>query len=120
MHHIRGEGLSPKRICQLVLTGEQDEYLSYFEEDRKFFVDYIAALQDMKEEMGAVYAAHQAIESQKDFALAVKDFPFSGILFSARKMKISVEDAFAQQTDAYKIRMLSDAVGVEIEDLMAA
>jgi T4 RnlA family RNA ligase len=111
VHNIRGEGLNPKRICQIVLTGEQEEYLTYFNEDRHFFTPYVEALTNMKVSMQLVYDTVANIESQKDFALAVKGHSFSAVLFQARKLKESISVVFDKQTDLHKIRLLEEAVG---------
>lgn len=114
VHHIRGEGLNPKRISQIVLTGEHEEYLSYFPEDRHFIEPYVEALSLLQETMSLVYSQHQEIESQKDFALAVKDYPFSGVLFTARKTNKDIEHVFNATTEIQKIKMLSEAMNMEI------
>jgi exo-beta-1,3-glucanase (GH17 family) len=42
---------------------------------------------------------HQKIESQKEFAIAVKGYPFSGILFSLRAGKVnSAKEAMSSIT----------------------
>jgi len=35
-HHIRGEGMSQKRCWQLIISGEVEEYLTYFPKDSEF------------------------------------------------------------------------------------
>lgn len=111
VHHLRGEGLNPKRISQLVLTGEEEEYLKYFPEDRDHIEPYVDALAKVKTQMVQVYERHKDIESQKDFALAVKEYPFSAVLFQARKnADKSVEAVFNEQTETHKIRMLEIAM----------
>ncbi|KOC58565.1 Putative bifunctional polynucleotide kinase/RNA ligase [Habropoda laboriosa] len=39
--HIRGEGLTSRRISELVLINEHEEYLNYFPEDAKYFTTYL-------------------------------------------------------------------------------
>jgi len=94
VHHIRGEGLSPKRIAELVVINEQEEYLTYFEEDRKFFTPYVEELKHTLLLAERVYLDASGKESQKEFALEVKDYPFAFILFQARK---------SNENDIYKI-----------------
>jgi T4 RnlA family RNA ligase len=106
VHHIRGEGLNPKRIMQLVLVNEQDEYLTYFPEDRDVFVPYIKAMEMLDIHMDCVYDALRGIEDQKEFALGAKNFSFSAALFKARAAKITVAEAFATQRDVYQMEIL--------------
>lgn len=108
VHHIRGAGLSPKRICLLVLSGEHEEYLNYFRDDEKFFTPYVEALAHLNITMEGIYESAKNIESQKDFALAVKDFNYSGILFQARKNGWTVAQSFKVQSESYLVKLLED------------
>lgn len=110
VHHIRGEGLSPKRIMQLVLINEQGEYLNYFPEDEKFFTPYVKALQELLDDIVVVYERFEGIVEQKEFALSVKDYPFSGILFQARQKKKDVVETFHEQSESFKMKVLETFV----------
>ena len=110
VHHIRGEGLNPKRIMQLVLTGEEDEYLTYFPEDRGVIQPYTDAYEMLVCHIDAVYASIYQYEDQKDFALAAKNFPFSAALFKARQSGCDVVKAFDDQRDTYKMEILKGYV----------
>lgn len=107
-HRIKGEGLNPKRIMQLVLMNEQEEYLAYFPEDRKYFEPYREALNQIISEIESCYALYQNIELQKDFALAVKDNTFSAALFQARAKKLDPVHCFSIQREQYKMDVLSN------------
>lgn len=85
VHHIRGEGLSPKRIAELVVINEQEEYLTYFEEDREHFTPYVEALSNALTEAQAIFDKAILCETQKEFALWVKDYSFAFILFLAKR-----------------------------------
>lgn len=106
VHHIRGEGLSPKRIMQLVLINEQDEYLNYFPEDENFFTPYVEGLQELLNDIVVVYDRFEGIIEQKEFALSVKDYPFSGVLFQARQKKKDVIETFHEQSESFKMKVL--------------
>ena len=105
-HHIRGEGLSVKRCCELVLTGEEEEYLTYFPEDRPIIAPYSEALANLLRRMENVYKTHKGIEDQKEFALTVKDYSFKSMLFTARKCNISTTEAFHKGTIQGKVELL--------------
>lgn len=106
VHHIRGEGLSPKRIMQLVLINEQDEYLNYFPEDEKFFTPYVEGWESLMIHIQATWGTYKDIEQQKEFAIAVKDYPYSGVLFQARQKKKDVVETFHEQSETFKMKVL--------------
>ncbi len=110
VHLIRGEGLSPKRIMQLVLINEQSEYLAYFPEDANFFLPYEKALSKLLSEMEDCYAQVKDIEDQKEFALSVKDKPYSAVLFQARRDNSCVISKFHEQNDNFKMKVLEGFV----------
>jgi len=86
IHQIRNNGeLSPKNISILIYKNEYKEYLSYYEEDKEFFVPYINAYNKMINEINTIYDKYKNIENQKEFALQVKDLPVAPVLFSMRK-----------------------------------
>lgn len=116
VHHIRGEGLTPKRIAQLVVINEQEEYLTYFEEDRDYFAPYIEALGAALHNALEVYHEACEIEDQKEFALKVKDYPFAFLLFQARKEKeLNLRKVFDKLKTEAKVKFLLGLVGVKDE-----
>jgi hypothetical protein len=110
VHLLRGEGLNPKRISELVLTGEQEEYLTYFPEDRSFIQPYVDMLAKIHSDLEENYAKFSNIESQKDFAIAIKNVKGNSVLFTARKMNITVHQSWAAQTDSFKLRTLMESM----------
>jgi len=84
--HMRDNGEhSEKRVICLVMSNNQDEYLSYFPEDRPLFQKYVDAHEKMKEDVARTWDKVKDIQNQKEFALLVKDLPVSGILFRLKK-----------------------------------
>lgn len=103
--HMRDNGEhSEKRVICLVMMGEQEEYLSYFPEDRPLFQKYIDAHEKMKEDVHRTWEKVREIENQKEFALIVKDLPVSGILFRLKKGD-KYEDIVDKMTDNSKINI---------------
>ena len=85
VHHLRGECVpTPKKIRKLIVTNEVEEYLAYFPEDRDLFTPYAIAWSSLLGHADTVFSLHNGLESQKDFALAVKDYSFAWALFEAR------------------------------------
>lgn len=110
VHHIRGEGLNPKRIMQLVLTNEQDEYLQYFPDDQVVMQPYIDAKALLDCHMDAVYACIRDIADQKEFAIKAGPFSFKSAMFQARSKGIEVSQAFNDQRESYKMEILKGYV----------
>lgn len=109
VHHIRGEGtLNPKRIAQLVLMNEQDEYLKYFPEDENHFTPYICGLNSLLMGIEADWLKNCQTDSQKEFAIAVKDMPYSAVLFQTKQRGGEPIHVFHQQRESYKIKLLED------------
>jgi T4 RnlA family RNA ligase len=107
VHHIRGEGLTPKRIAELVVINEQDEYLKYFPEDADHFTAYIEALAFQLKSAQHHYYKNMHIENQKEFALSVKDMPYSHLLFQARKIKeTNIKKVFNSLTLEQRVKFL--------------
>lgn len=108
VHRIRGEGLTPARICQLVWTFEETEYLAYFPEDSAIVAPYIDARDKLIVEINTVYEGVNGIADQKEYALAVKDKPYSSVLFMMRKQsEPNSLRVIEQQTIQYQQRLLT-------------
>ena len=88
----------------------REEYFAYFPEDEKFFTPYEDALKTLVSQMVECYDSVKGIEDQKEFALAVKDKPFSAVLFQARKDGSDVVHKFHQQSESYKMKVLEGYV----------
>ncbi len=104
-HHLRGEGLNPKRVMDLILMGETSEYLSIFPEDKAIFKPYQEAYALLWVMVDALMDETKLIEDRKEFALKVKDHPISVILFSI-KNGLTKEDAWGKITTQSKYRMI--------------
>jgi T4 RnlA family RNA ligase len=87
LHHLRGNEVTKKSITVLLLKGEMDEFLIYFPEDKDRINPYIDKYVKLLYDIMNAYEKYRDIEIQKDFALKVKDLPYSGILFQLRKGK---------------------------------
>ena len=110
VHHLKSEGLNPKRIMQLVLVNEQEEYLQYFPEDRDVFTPYIEAKNALDVQLQTVYNYCKWIDNQKEFAVQAQQYPFKAALFQARAKNIGVLEAFNDQRDTYKMEILKEYV----------
>jgi hypothetical protein len=127
--HMRNNGsLSPKRVLFLVMKNEQEEYLRYFECDKKYF-DFVEGI--YAEVIGrilAIYESSKDIVSQKDYAITIipqckYDFE-QGILFTLRKGKKLGEILNKMdENDARKIskslnlrKLMSEKFSIQIDE----
>jgi hypothetical protein len=88
LHRIRGEGnnlFNPKHLLPFILSGEDDELLTYYNEVRPFYFEVKSRVQEEYIKLLEVWVTYKEIEDQKEFALTVKNHKFSGILFQVRK-----------------------------------
>jgi hypothetical protein len=109
LHHMKGEGaLTPRRICDIVFRGETEEVLSYFPEFRDMIIPFQQTYDRMMLEIDEVFENYKNIESQKEFALKVKDLPYANVLFSLRKGLTKSEILSNLSPDA-KVRLLSNS-----------
>lgn len=107
VHKIRGECIpTPKRIAELVVTGETDEYLTYFPEDRSLFEPYVEAYNLLLSNMADVYSSVSNIVDQKELALKIKDYIFSCYIFMARKQDKAPSKCFHESKVKTKIKTL--------------
>jgi hypothetical protein len=83
---LRGNcGISTGNILKLVRSYNESEYLTYFPEETAVFNDYFTIRDHMEQYFLNLYDNYKDIESQKDFAQAIKELPFNGVLFNLRK-----------------------------------
>jgi hypothetical protein len=112
-HRLRGQnGLTLNSICELVAMNEQAEYIAVFPDDAPKFEPALAELGVMIDELVTRYNEHKNIETQKDFALMVKDMPQAGVMFTARKNGTSALEEFnkvlvGKKADWLKERLLA-------------
>jgi len=90
-----GNKITPEHFANIVLKGDANEIASYYPEysDALFLMQSI--LEEMVDEVASLWILNNDKESRKEFALAVKDHPLSGILFMMWTNKIErISDGF--------------------------
>jgi tRNA splicing ligase len=98
IHHLRSE-LTERKMITVVQSGEKSEILSYFPELSALYSKVEERFNRAVSEVERVYEEHREIIEQKEFALKVKDLPYSGALFSVRSKKCpSIRKWFQTQT----------------------
>lgn len=84
--HDNGNVSRTDRLVQLALANEGDEVLVYLPELKDRYREIQKILAVKLADLRATWERHRAAPDQKTFAMAVKDHPYSGILFQMRKM----------------------------------
>ena len=98
-------GLTENAIINMVYANETSEYLTYFGEDSHLIEPYMIAYDRMMSEIHRVWEVVKGIEVRKDFALNVKDYPFSGCLFAMKDGK-ELKGVITRMSDSSKKTML--------------
>ena len=87
------EGVTPRSLLNTVVTGEGSEMLAYFPQYGQLFNNIKERYDKLAKEVDAYYEEVKGIESQKDFALKIKDVPYSSVLFIMRKFNSDAKTA---------------------------
>jgi hypothetical protein len=88
-HRVRDNLDSIKNLILLVRGNDYEEILVQFPEYQDKINTIAAKIEDVYQQHERAYENHKGIESQKDFALAIKPLklPFEGALFMTRRGK---------------------------------
>lgn len=101
-----GNGDIREKLVELILTGEDEEFVSYFKQYLDIVIIIKLTIADMIFVYKDYYEQFKSIESQKDFALAIKDLPGNGLLFGARKTGKDIKCVFDSLPKTKKVRMV--------------
>jgi len=86
LHHVASSSISSRRnMLDLVLNGEQSEILAYFPELAASFLQLEMDLNMLKKDIMNTFGLYNHLETQKEFALAVKELPYAPFLFRLRR-----------------------------------
>lgn len=106
-HKLRGNDPVPtkKNLLTVIFEGEVDELLAYFPEFKEYIDPIVEEVNSTKAELYRIWEEVKNIETQKDFALVVKNFKVSNVLFEARKTQQPVEKVFEEMSLNYKLKL---------------
>lgn len=109
-HRLRGENTVPtrKNLLMLILEGEVEEFMAYFPEWQNEVDKLQEEVQNLEADITLVWERNNDISDQKVFALMVKDFRFSGVLFEARKKGMEPLKVFHSMDINKKLRLLGE------------
>lgn len=106
-HQLRGNDPVPtrKNLLTVIFEGEVDELLAYFPEFKEYVDPLVEEYMSFVEEMNHIWWRSLDITDQKEFALKVKDFRCSGVLFEARKRNVRPVNVFLDMPLNKKLRL---------------
>ena len=99
IHLLKIGEYTNRRLVEIVVNNEGDEFLNYLPSYKKayetIYSSYLRLIAAIKDN----FDKYKNIESQKEFALQAKQFPYSGILFQlkANKNKAKKIEQYVQQ-----------------------
>ncbi len=106
LHHLKGE-FSNRRLIEIVINNEGDEFLNYLPEYKEDYQKIYATYCQLLEEINTNFEQYKQIEEQKEFALKVGKLPYSGILFQLRANKSNKTiKEYLQETHLNKLMKL--------------
>jgi RNA ligase len=111
--HLR-EGFSSRRMLEILTANEGEEFLTYFPEWTDLYHTMKVRYLELIAEIEAAYDRHRTIEVQKDFALAIKDLPYAGMLFALRAGKAKTARECFQNTG---VQRLEELMGLDYTNL---
>ena len=107
-------GFSTRRIIEIVVTNEGEEFLAYYPEWKELYQQVRDKYDALVKDIETDYFQYKDISVQKDFALAIKHLPYSGILFALRKGQIDSIRQSLQGTSIHKLEALLKIDFVEL------
>ncbi len=105
LSHLRS-AITTRKILEVIIKNEGSEFLSYFPEYLPLYQELESRYDSLVTEIITTYKQYEGIETQKEFALAVKHFPYSGTLFAIRGGKASSARESLKNTSIQKIESL--------------
>jgi hypothetical protein len=117
LHHMRG-ATTTRRVIDLWKAGEVAEFLTYFPELRADIEAVLMRLDALIANVAADWAQHYTY-IRKDFALAIKDRPWSAILFRMLSVTPTWRPGVASTPTAKEVaaHIKTIAVGLSVEAL---
>lgn len=111
-HRLRGENVIPtdKNLAELILTGEEAEFIAYFPEWKERVDVLRSMIETHLTQLNETYQRYKDIEDQKAFAMAVKEYQGSWLMFEARKRGLdNIQEVWKNQDIMKQLRLLGFA-----------
>jgi hypothetical protein len=105
--HMR-DSFTPRKMIEIVLKNEGEEFLNYYPEWTDLYQKIQFKYHNLITEIEDCYQKYKDIKEQKDFAMQIKNLPYSGILFALRAGKTNSIKESLLNTSIFKIEQLLD------------
>lgn len=117
LHHLKST-MCRRRLIELIQANEGDEFLGYFPEYTDEYRKLQVLIHALCRGLETQYEQHKDLTIQKDFAMAVRDLPCSGAMFSTRNGKADSPTAWIMALPSKKLIKLINVEddAAEIED----
>jgi len=96
--HIK-DGMSVKRILEIIRANESDEFLNYFPEFKDLYRDIKLKYDNFVSEMEKFYSKIKDIQDQKSFALEAVKSKYPAVLFFLKKNPESTVKQYLSQSN---------------------
>jgi tRNA splicing ligase len=103
--HLR-EGFSPRRLLEIVMNNEGEEFLVYYPEWGELYNQLRQKYDNLIHTIATTYQTHQYITTQKDYAIAIQPLPYSSVLFALRSGKASTPREAIQHLSRHRLEQL--------------
>lgn len=100
-HRLKDNGniAHPKNFLSFILNGTDDDLVAKLPELTETITEWKNVIRLSKNNLEQIWSETKDIKSQKDFALAIKDYIYSSILFTARKTGRNPLEIFNESQD---------------------
>lgn len=102
------QGMNERSILRMVLGGKEDDVIGLFPEWKGEFAMVKGRLQELLAKCEATWAETRHIEDRKEFALKVKDLPYSSAMFMMRGGKVGSFLEWAGQISIDNLMLILD------------
>jgi hypothetical protein len=112
--HMRDSAASPKRVLEVIRTGESTEFLAYFPEWKPTFDAVRDAYNKFADQIDADYASSKNIGVQKDFAFEAMKTAWPDALFQLRRGRYTNARDYLK---GVRIKQLMEKLSVEDKEI---
>ena len=102
LSHFR-EGMTRNKLLAIAINNEGSEFVSYFKEYAEVYTDLAEKYDRLVAKVQKIWTSTSRYTNQKDFALRVKDYPFSGALFQLKAGKVSSVREYFQKVNVKSV-----------------
>ena len=128
VHYLKNNGVqTTERLLDVMRQGEVEEFLTYFPEFQEnidkirgaFHLIHARLCRFLYVDLGQRGPEKRSFESQKEYALLVKDHPFSAYFFEYRKSGVTPRKWLTKQPTSKLTRWIDEQIAAEPNSLPA-